>query len=212
MTVTMPAQPGQDSGRQPVPCRGMAWVTWPQHQAALAGRARVITLGKLVTPEYDGLPVVSSSADAFHGLGNTIRFWPNAQDLRDPRQYDLQRGMGAARRRGSPASGWLRRTRRTDTAPETIRKISFKPASRRSSHLRPGQDRPDACRTLNRALQGLRPGSTSFRHPQVTCGWLDHARGNGDADADKDQAAEQLASLPGPRAEPLPSSGSMSRG
>jgi hypothetical protein len=30
----------------------------------------------------------------------------------------------------------------TDTARDTIRKTSFKPASRRSSRLRPGQDRP----------------------------------------------------------------------
>ena len=43
---------------------------------------------------------------------------------------------------------------------------SFKPTSRRSSHLRPGQDRPGAYRTLGRALQGLCPGGTGFRHPQ----------------------------------------------
>jgi hypothetical protein len=30
----------------------------------------------------------------------------------------------------------------TDTARDTIRKTGFKPTSRRSSHLRPGQDRP----------------------------------------------------------------------
>jgi hypothetical protein len=65
-----------------------------------------------------------------------------------------------ASRRDKPSS---------DTARETIRKISFKPTSRRSSHLRSGQDRPGACRTLDRALQGLCPGSIGFRHPQV--GW-----------------------------------------
>ena len=43
---------------------------------------------------------------------------------------------------------------------------SFKPTSRRSSHLRPGQDRPGAYRTPGRALQGLCPGGTGFRHPQ----------------------------------------------
>ncbi len=48
-----------------------------------------------------------------------------------------------ASRRDKPSS---------DTARETIRKISFKPTSRRSSHLRSGQDRPGACRTLHRAL------------------------------------------------------------
>jgi hypothetical protein len=67
-----------------------------------------------------------------------------------------------ASRRDKPSS---------DTARETIRKISFKPASRRSSHLQSGQDRPGACRTLDRALQGLCPGGTGFRHPQVPpCG------------------------------------------
>ena len=54
----------------------------------------------------------------------------------------------------------------SDTARETIRKISFKPTSRRSSHLRSGQDRPGAYRTLQRALQGLCPGGAGFRHPQ----------------------------------------------
>ena len=39
MTVTMPAPPGQDRDLQPVPWRGMAWVTGRQHRAALAGVA-----------------------------------------------------------------------------------------------------------------------------------------------------------------------------
>jgi hypothetical protein len=55
----------------------------------------------------------------------------------------------------------------SDTARETIRKISSKPASRRSSHPQPGQDRPGARRTPDRALQGLYPDGTGFRHPQV---------------------------------------------
>src|SRR5690242_3380783 len=50
----------------------------------------------------------------------------------------------------------------SDTARETIRKISFKPTNRRSSHLRPGHDRPGACRTLHPALQGLCPGGAGF--------------------------------------------------
>src|SRR5690242_3737526 len=52
----------------------------------------------------------------------------------------------------------------SDTARETIRKISFKPTNRRSSHLRPDHDRPGSCRTLHRALQGLCPGGAGFRH------------------------------------------------
>jgi len=37
MTVTMPVQPGQDTAGQPepVPWRGMLWITWRQHRAAL---------------------------------------------------------------------------------------------------------------------------------------------------------------------------------
>jgi hypothetical protein len=47
---------------------------------------------------------------------------------------------------------------------ETIRKISFKPTSRRSLRPQSGRCRPGACRTLDRALQGLYPGGTGFRH------------------------------------------------
>ena len=74
------------------------------------------------------------------------------------RSMRISASLHHASRRDKPSS---------DTARETIRKISFKPASRRSSHLRSGRDRPGACRTLDRALQGLCPGGTSFRHSQV---------------------------------------------
>ena len=38
MTATaVPARPGQDARRRPVPWRRMAWVTWRQHRVALAG-------------------------------------------------------------------------------------------------------------------------------------------------------------------------------
>jgi hypothetical protein len=58
-----------------------------------------------------------------------------------------------ASRRDKPSS---------DTARETIRKISFNPTSRRSSHLRSAQDRPDAYQTLDRAMQGLCPDAQVF--------------------------------------------------
>ena len=74
------------------------------------------------------------------------------------RSMRISESFHHASRRDKPSS---------DTARETIRKISFKPTSRRSSHLRSGRDRPGACRTLDRALQGLCPGGTSFRHSQV---------------------------------------------
>jgi ABC-2 family transporter protein len=37
--LTMPARPKHDAGLRPVPWRRMAWVTWRQHRAALAGVA-----------------------------------------------------------------------------------------------------------------------------------------------------------------------------
>src|SRR5215470_7240583 len=37
--LTTPARPGHDAGLRPVPWRRMAWVTWRQHRAALAGMA-----------------------------------------------------------------------------------------------------------------------------------------------------------------------------
>ena len=44
-TLTMPARPEHDAGLRPVPWRRMAWVTWRQHRAALAGVA--VFLGAL---------------------------------------------------------------------------------------------------------------------------------------------------------------------
>ena len=43
--LTMPARPEHDAGLRPVPWRRMAWVTWRQHRAALAGVA--VFLGAL---------------------------------------------------------------------------------------------------------------------------------------------------------------------
>src|SRR5258708_22965056 len=37
--LTVPARPEQDTSPRPVPWRRMAWVTWRQHRAALAGVA-----------------------------------------------------------------------------------------------------------------------------------------------------------------------------
>jgi hypothetical protein len=43
MTVlTMPAQPGQDRARRPLPWRRMAWVTWRQHRATLISLPAVL--------------------------------------------------------------------------------------------------------------------------------------------------------------------------
>ena len=52
----------------------------------------------------------------------------------------------------------------------TIKKISFKPANRRSSHPPAGQDRTRMCLTRGRVTSGqqsIRPGGTDFRHPQA---------------------------------------------
>jgi hypothetical protein len=43
--LTMPARPAEDTALRPVPWRRMAWVTWRQHRAALAGVA--VFLGAL---------------------------------------------------------------------------------------------------------------------------------------------------------------------
>ena len=43
--LIMPARPEHDAGLRPVPWRRMAWVTWRQHRAALAGVA--VLLGAL---------------------------------------------------------------------------------------------------------------------------------------------------------------------
>jgi hypothetical protein len=40
--LTVPARPGQDASLRPVPWRRMAWVTWRQHRAALAGVAALL--------------------------------------------------------------------------------------------------------------------------------------------------------------------------
>ena len=50
---------------------------------------------------------------------------------------------------------------------DTVRKISFKPTSRRSSHVRTGQDQLAPHRTRDRAQQSICPGDTDFRHPQL---------------------------------------------
>jgi hypothetical protein len=79
-------------------------------------------------------------------------------------------GHGTGRPQGELAS-FHHASRRdkpsSDTARETTRKISFKPTSRRSSHLQPGQDGPGAYRTLDRILEGFCPSGTACRHPQV---------------------------------------------
>ncbi|HLI42224.1 MAG TPA: ABC transporter permease subunit [Streptosporangiaceae bacterium] len=40
--LTMPGRPKHDAGLRPVPWRRMAWVTWRQHRAALAGVAALL--------------------------------------------------------------------------------------------------------------------------------------------------------------------------
>jgi hypothetical protein len=55
-------------------------------------------------------------------------------------------------------------------ARDTTRKTSFKPISRRSSHLRPSQNRPADTEPLDRTdrdPKGIYPDGTGFRHPQA---------------------------------------------
>jgi hypothetical protein len=57
----------------------------------------------------------------------------------------------------------------TDAARDTTRKISFKPTSRRSSHLQTDQHLPAPTpeRGADRDLHGIYPGDAGFRRPQV---------------------------------------------
>src|SRR5215831_18003620 len=55
----------------------------------------------------------------------------------------------------------------SDITRETTTNISFKPTSRRSSHHRTGHGPSARRRTPGRAPQGICPGDTGFRHPQV---------------------------------------------
>ena len=50
---------------------------------------------------------------------------------------------------------------------DTVRKISFKPTSRRSSHVQTDQDRLARHWTRDRALQSICPGDIDCRHPQL---------------------------------------------
>ncbi len=63
--LTIPARPKHDAGLRPVPWRRMAWVTWRQHRAALAGVAAL--LGALAVYLWvTGLQIHHSYAAACH--------------------------------------------------------------------------------------------------------------------------------------------------
>jgi hypothetical protein len=63
--LTMPARPRHDAGLRPVPWRRMAWVTWRQHRAALAGVA--VFLGALAVYLWlTGLQIHHAYAIACH--------------------------------------------------------------------------------------------------------------------------------------------------
>ena len=63
--LTMPARPEEDAGLRPLPWRRMAWVTWRQHRAALAGVAAL--LGALAVYLWlTGLQIHHAYATACH--------------------------------------------------------------------------------------------------------------------------------------------------
>jgi ABC-2 family transporter protein len=82
--LTVPARPQRDAGPQPVPWRGMAWVTWRQHRAALAGVA--VLLGALTVYLWvTGLQLHHAYATACHpasslacSINFTGRYGPTA--------------------------------------------------------------------------------------------------------------------------------------
>ncbi len=74
--LTMPGHPGHDARLRPVPWRRMAWVTWRQHRAALAGVA--VFLGAFAVYLWlAGLQIHHAYAAACHpasSLGCSINF------------------------------------------------------------------------------------------------------------------------------------------
>jgi ABC-2 family transporter protein len=74
--LTMPTRPGHDARLRPVPWRRMAWVTWRQHRAALAGVA--VFLGALAVYLWlTGLQMHHAEAAYCHpasSLGCAINF------------------------------------------------------------------------------------------------------------------------------------------
>jgi hypothetical protein len=67
--LTVPARPQHDADLRPVPWRRMAWVTWRQHRAALAGVAAL--LGGLAAYLWlTGLQVDHTYATACHPAGS----------------------------------------------------------------------------------------------------------------------------------------------
>ncbi|MFI5062808.1 MAG: ABC transporter permease subunit [Streptosporangiales bacterium] len=67
--LTMPTRPGHDARVRPVPWRRMAWVTWRQHRAALAGVA--VFLGALAVYLWlTGLQMHHAEAASCHPAGS----------------------------------------------------------------------------------------------------------------------------------------------
>ena len=105
--LTMPARPEHDAGLRPVPWRRMAWVTWRQHRAALAGVA--VLLGALAVYLWlTGLQIHHAYATACHpasSLACAINFTGRYGTDRDYRQRLSAGGAGADRgvRRGAGA-------------------------------------------------------------------------------------------------------------
>src|SRR5580693_629 len=67
--LTMPTRPGHDTRLRPVPWRRMAWVTWRQHRAALAGVA--VFLGALAVYLWlTGLQMHHAEAAYCHPAGS----------------------------------------------------------------------------------------------------------------------------------------------
>ena len=93
--LTMPARPGHDARLRPVPWRRMAWVTWRQHRAALAGVAALARRAR-------GVPVADRPSDAPRlrdrlppGQLTRLRHKLHRQIRRD-RDYRQRRSAGGA--------------------------------------------------------------------------------------------------------------------
>ena len=97
--LTMPARPEHDARLRPVPWRRMAWVTWRQHRAALAGVA--VLLGALAVYLWlTGLQMHHAYAADCHPAGSLACGYQLHRQIRrdrDPRQHRPAGGAGADR-------------------------------------------------------------------------------------------------------------------
>jgi hypothetical protein len=168
---TRRSSPG--TGSSPPLATGRCWAGWPfprfRPGGCMAGSSSTASTS---------VPVITAAGSARRSIGTVP-----ASSASHARSGHVNRARTSGLPRSATAS-WCRSikisasfhhdSRRdhpsSDTARETIRKISFKPTSRRSSH--PVSSLPAAGHGMKpaRAPQGICPGGIGFRHPHHRLG------------------------------------------